>query len=69
MNFKVSILAMVVGALGVFSTGCGDACGDLVDKCVECGGTQASCDIYADQDDDACEAVNDALDASGSCGG
>jgi hypothetical protein len=68
MNFKVSILAVIIGAFGVLSTGCSDPCGDLVDKCEECGGV--GCSAYEDADSDACEALLDVYENSGvTCGG
>jgi hypothetical protein len=38
---KALVLVGLVGALGAFTTGCGNACDDAVDHINECGGTNA----------------------------
>jgi hypothetical protein len=67
MTMKSFAMLAAVGALGVFSTGCSDPCGDLKACCVAQqeaveGGNAALCDLYDEADSDACQALIDAFE-------
>lgn len=69
MTFKKTAFALILGAVGVFATGCGSPCDDLADECEACLGANAgtSCDIIREGDSDACDALLGSYENNPAC--
>ena len=64
MTIKSFVMLAAIGALGAFSVGCSDPCGEIKDCCVAQaeaieGADASACDIYDEADSDACDAAID----------
>lgn len=67
MTIKSFVTLAAIAAVGVFSTGCSDPCGDIKDCCIatyEAAMIEdtSACDLYDEADSDACQAAIDAYE-------